>query len=408
MTKSESSGSLPGFLLCLTYHLPNISGLTLSAHAIAQHLVSLGHPVRIVAGRVPPDLPEEDIVEGIRVVRVKPWFRLGKALVMPGYARAVWRACDGMDVVNVHLPCLDAATVAIVARLRRKRLIVSHISSMSRARLSDRVMRAVASVPHMIAGALAHRVQVVSTDYAEQSTFCRMFRHKVVTAPLPIHLHLFDGESYPKRTPRAATAERPFRIGYVGRIARQKSLGVLLEALPLITRALGPNVVIDLVGPAAEVVGETYWQDILDRATASGGSVRYLGTRVGRDLADAYAALDVMVLPSVDRLESFGLVQVEAMLRAVPVVASDLPGMRMPVAVSGMGRLFAPGDPVALANAVVDVLQNGPPRSLDAQDLLRDFGDEPACAPYVDLLATAGPRAPAPGKSAPISAHNSG
>jgi hypothetical protein len=154
----------PGFALCLTYYLPNISGLTLSAHEVARHVASLGHPVRVIAGRAPPDAPRREQVEGMEILRSPAWFRLGKALVMPGYGVDLWRSLDGVGVVNVHLPCLDAATVAIVAKLRGRKLIVSYISSMSKATLADRLMRMAAAVPHLVAGWLADSVQVVSQD----------------------------------------------------------------------------------------------------------------------------------------------------------------------------------------------------------------------------------------------------
>jgi glycosyltransferase involved in cell wall biosynthesis len=44
------------------------------------------------------------------------------------------------------------------------------------------------------------------------------------------------------------------------------------------------------------------------------------------------------------------------MLCGTPVVASDLPGVREPTARSGMGRAVPPGDPEALAQALIEVL----------------------------------------------------
>jgi hypothetical protein len=46
-----------GMLICLTYHLPNVSGLTLSAHALARYLALQGHAIGIVASRHPADMP---------------------------------------------------------------------------------------------------------------------------------------------------------------------------------------------------------------------------------------------------------------------------------------------------------------------------------------------------------------
>lgn len=378
-----------GLAVCLSYHLPNVSGLSLSAHEVARHVAASGRRAVVVAARHPAEAPRREVLDGVEVRRVPVLFHLGKAPVMPGYARALWRAAGEAAVVNLHLPCLDAATVAVVAKLRGRRLVATHVCSMSRATLADRVIRAAAALPHLVAGLLADRIVVASEDYARASTFCRLFRRKLSVAPLPVPLRLLPGESHPPRAPRPATAERPYRIGYVGRIARQKSLGVLFAALPSILARVGPHVVVDLVGPAREVVGERDWEEILARAEASGGRVRHHGVKAGAELAALYAGLDLLVLPSTDRLESFGLVQIEAMLRRVPVVASDLPGMRVPVALTGLGRLFAPGDPEALAEAVAEVLTKGPPADPGPERLEALFGHATACAPYMAALEEA-------------------
>jgi glycosyltransferase involved in cell wall biosynthesis len=156
--------------------------------------------------------------------------------------------------------------------------------------------------------------------------------------------------------------------------------------MPYLIDKLGPDVQLDLVGPSEDVIGEDDWKQVLARVGQHRDRVQYHGVKRGHELAHFYAGLDVLVLPSTDRLESFGLVQVEAMLRGVPVVASDLPGMRTPVAVTGMGKLFAPGDAAALASAVADVLQNGPSRWLTADQINEHFGAGAASLPYRRLL----------------------
>ena len=57
-----------------------------------------------------------------------------------------------------------------------------------------------------------------------------------------------------------------------------------------------------------------------------------------------YAACDVLVVPSLNSTESFGLVQVEAMLCGTPSIASNLPGVRQPPLMTGMGEVAAIGD----------------------------------------------------------------
>jgi glycosyltransferase involved in cell wall biosynthesis len=64
----------------------------------------------------------------------------------------------------------------------------------------------------------------------------------------------------------------------------------------------------------------------------------------------------VLALPSINATESFGLVQVEAMLSGVPVVASDLPGVRQPIRLTGMGEIARIGDAADLARKLLEVL----------------------------------------------------
>ena len=79
---------------------------------------------------------------------------------------------------------------------------------------------------------------------------------------------------------------------------------------------------------------------------------------------------DVLVLPSINSTESFGLVQIEAMLRGVPVVASDLPGVRQPARMTGMGEIAPIADAVGLARQIVKVLES-PQRYFRPRDEIR-------------------------------------
>jgi glycosyltransferase involved in cell wall biosynthesis len=73
-------------------------------------------------------------------------------------------------------------------------------------------------------------------------------------------------------------------------------------------------------------------------------------------MAAFFHECEVTVLPSINSTESYGLVQVESMTCGTPVVASDLPGVRVPVSMTGMGRIFPPADPNKLAEVLIEVL----------------------------------------------------
>jgi len=75
-------------------------------------------------------------------------------------------------------------------------------------------------------------------------------------------------------------------------------------------------------------------------------------------MATFFSACHCTVLPSLNSTESFGLVQVEAMLCGTPSIASDLPGVRVPPQSTGMGEVVPVGDSAALAEAILRILDN--------------------------------------------------
>ncbi len=83
--------------------------------------------------------------------------------------------------------------------------------------------------------------------------------------------------------------------------------------------------------------------------TAYPDTIQFLGRVDMDELVRFYYDIDVLVLPSIDRLEAFGMVQVEAMSCGTPVVASDLPGVNTVVGQTGFGRIAQPRDPEDLA-----------------------------------------------------------
>ena len=84
-------------------------------------------------------------------------------------------------------------------------------------------------------------------------------------------------------------------------------------------------------------MGEDFYGKIQHLVEQHKDRVLFLGELHGGQLSNFYSMCDVLTLPSVNSTESFGMVQVEAMLCGTPVVASDIPGVREATRVTGMG-----------------------------------------------------------------------
>jgi glycosyltransferase involved in cell wall biosynthesis len=138
-------------------------------------------------------------------------------------------------------------------------------------------------------------------------------------------------------------------LGTVGRLTAQKGYGILLEAMSLVL----PQV------PAARLVivgdGELV-HDLRDRAVELGleQAVRFTGPR--QDVEELLSAMDVFVSSSL--WEGLPTVILESMAAGVPVVATDVSGSRELVRDGSTGLLVPPGNAGALAEGIVQLLQD--------------------------------------------------
>ena len=138
-----------------------------------------------------------------------------------------------------------------------------------------------------------------------------------------------------------AASDRPFTVGYAGRLVQSKGLLDLLEAV----RALDAPVELLFIGD-----GEMKSQ--LDGQAVPGSRVRVLDDLRHDQMASGYAKLDVLVLPSHTTAtwkEQFGRVIIEALWCGVPVVGSDSGEIPWLIELTGGGLVFAEGDRGMLA-----------------------------------------------------------
>jgi glycosyltransferase involved in cell wall biosynthesis len=137
-----------------------------------------------------------------------------------------------------------------------------------------------------------------------------------------------------------ASGERPFTVGYAGRLTASKGLADLLEAV----RGLSTPVELLLAGN-----GDL--RDELDGAPIPGSSVRVLDGLAHDEMAAVYARFDVLVLPSRTTptwKEQFGRVIIEALWCGVPVIGSDSGEIPWLIELTGGGLVFPEGDRDAL------------------------------------------------------------
>jgi glycosyltransferase involved in cell wall biosynthesis len=377
----------PRVLFLLTYCHPHISGLTIANMNRAEELAARGYAVSVLCSRNRAGLPLEETLRGVRVRRVPVRFRLGKGVWMPGYGRRLMEEAARHDVLVQCLPAspVEAWGAARAARKLRKPLVVDYACDLQLpGGLSARAIEMAAEWGHQMAARQARAMVVSTADYARHSPFASQYLGKMRNIPLTIRISRPDGVAVQALRTRHAPAGEKL-IGFAGRMAAEKGIQVLLEATSLL-RAKGLPVRLLLAGDVYGVIGEAAYQQRISKLMQPlGEDCRVLGV-MEPDLSAFYGACDVLALPSLNRTESFGMVQAEAMLCGTSVVASDLPGVREAVRQTGMGRIVPPGDASALATALEDVLMNPQRYTAPPETIRSAFASERSVTEFEQLL----------------------
>jgi glycosyltransferase involved in cell wall biosynthesis len=377
-------------LVVLTYYRPHTSGLTIYAERLAKAWVRRGHQVTVLTSQFESQLAPVETVDGVRIIRAPVAFRVSKGVIMPTFGLLANKLVRSHDVVQLHLPQFDAAGVALRGRLLKKPTIITYHCDllMPSGPLSWLANQAV-TVMNNLAGIFTHRIVTYTRDYAENSSYLRRFMRKLRVIPPPVELPAVTTEEVAAFAAQAnPTGQRPV-IGMAARFATEKGVEVLLDALPKVIEAF-PNVQVQFAGPYQNIIGEEKYAARLMpviRQYEQSGHWKFVGVLNPRQMAAYYPNLDVLVLPSLNSTEAFGLVQIEAMMNNVPSIASNLPGVRQPVKLHGMGCIIPIGDSAQLSRDLIEVLSHPEKYRGNPAEIAERYRPDTIAAEYEPLIA---------------------
>ncbi|HCP44424.1 MAG TPA: hypothetical protein DIU15_00080 [Deltaproteobacteria bacterium] len=338
---------------------------------LAERWIQQGHRVDLIVLQREGALADE-IPEGVRVIELRAQRVRGAILTL---ARTLRR-----DKPDVLLACLNHANVAAVIAHglagSNARLALQQQSSLpslcaDRAQLFARLLTwsMHASYPwadHIVAP--SERIQYELVQHLRLPT------SRVSRVHNPIHISDIQEQAL-EPSGIAWLDEKEHKVVLAaGRLVPMKGFDILIESLA----RLPANDHIRTV-----ILGEGEERESLQsQIQAAGLSDRVQLAGFVSNPAAAMARADLFVLPS--RWEPFGNVLVEAMSTGTPVVAARCAGGPNEILESGRwGKLVAPGDPEALAQALADVLEGG---GIDARARAQAFDIKTIGSRYDDLL----------------------
>ncbi len=352
---------MPKRVLMLSWEYPPriIGGLARVVWALSRELVKRGCEVHVITADHPGQ-PEHEIADGVHVHRVKTqtdttpdfltWVnRLNFGLLQ--YAIQIHRKTP-FDIIHAHDWMVADAAWVMKSGFGIPFVATMHATESGR---MHGIHGDLQSYIHQMEWRLTFEAwEVIVNSNSMHDELQRSFKmpsDKIVIIPNGTDPETFNFPftNHAIRSNYARDQEQV--ILYVGRMVREKGVQVLLDA--------APRVLAERPGTQFLMVGTGYYLEDLKRQAWSNGvgeNVHFLGYIGDSELLDLYKVADVVCIPSL--YEPFGIVALEGMAAKVPVVTSDVGGLKDFVENMVTGVTTYAGDATSLAWGLLQVLRN--------------------------------------------------
>lgn len=329
---------------------PEVGGIGMSALREVEGLRARGHEALLLA---PESLTDEvTITRPAFVLAQKPYWRVGNAAGL----RLKETLQEGWDVIHLHYPFYGTAEW-LLAYPRRTPIIMTFHMDGEMGGWREPIARLHRWIIQPWLLRQVKKIFVSSLDYAASSSISRLVKHqdsRLVELPFGIDRTIFHpGNSERERFGLPVQGTVFLMVGGLDRAHLFKGVPVALQALSWLKNkqtylALrGDGDLKPAFRQQAKELG------ISDR-------VLFLPRCGAKDLPKLYRSADTLLFPSTSRSEAFGLVAVEAQACGIPVIASDLPGVRSVLEHGKTGWLVPPGDAMALSERMQQVVDQVP------------------------------------------------
>ncbi len=373
-------------LLALYYYDPYVSWLTIYAKNLAQDLALKWYDVTVFCAQHEKDLPLNETINWVKVIREKVLFNLWKWVIMPFFWLKTALMARKMDAVNLHFPNADLWLSSLFIK-KEKLFVTYHCDINLWAWFVNKTIQAISFFLMNIALKRAKNIVWNSKSYFEASYF-KKYIDKFVWIYPPIDFKKIWAWTEATEIPEN---DWIYKIWFLWRIVYEKWINFLLEAL-LDERLKDKNFHLYLWWDYKAVRWGSVMWELSWLIEQTKDKITFLWNLNTTQLKDFFSKLDVLVLPSIDPLESFWMVQVESMFNNTPVIASNMPWVNEVVNKTGFGYLTIPKSSADLAIQIEKMIQEKEKyrelrkNNTIKETVLKDFATEKTVEDYIKVF----------------------
>lgn len=334
------------------FYYPYRGGMESVVRDTCEGLVEKGHSVSVLCSNE-CFKNEDDVIKGVKIHRMALLGSLFSQCLNPSVVWKMRKMAQGFDLVHIHspnpivelltlfLPKSVKVTVTYHADIVRQKFILPFYAPILKAFLNR-----------------VNSIHVATENHITYSPFLPPFKNKCHIVPFGIREDQFQFVANVRREVHRIRQQYSPYVLFVGRLVSYKGIDVLLKA----ARQINKRVIIIGKGPLDNKIQEYIIDNHLQEKIFLLGRVDH-----SAKFQAFFFGCDAFILPSITPAENFGVVQIEAMACARPVIVSNLKSGVSSVGVDGKtGFFFEPGNEHELAQAINKLSDN--------PELIREMG----------------------------------
>lgn len=325
---------------------PYGGGLGVAAHNQAEILVDAGFDVTVITSK---DTKHKEIKRKYKIDQLRSILKLGHGVLMPGLFKKLF----AFDIVHLHFPFFGATFITVLVKLIRRekmKLIVSYHQDLILKGWRALYYKLSMFLLTPILLRLAEKIIVSTFDYAEGSAIKKYFlknRSKFIEIPFAVDAQFSPQPKNQELLKKFEFSTSDFIVIFVGGLDWAhyfKGVDYLIQTMPL----LPYNIKALIVG--AGNLKEKYEKQTHELCLEK--RVKFAGY-IDENLKSTYYNLaDIVILPSINKNEAFGIVLIEGLACGKPILASNLRGVRNVVEDGINGFLLEPKNTQDIATKI--------------------------------------------------------
>ena len=335
------------------YFYPHRSGITKYSMELLSHLAQ-NNKVTVLTFSFSNKLKRSEVINGIRVIRMKFIFKLSKGFISPQSLRYFFKFIKNTDLIIVDHPNVEGLPLVFLAKIFNKKVFsIFQCKIFFEKGVLQSLLKWIVNTSSYLQLLLSEKIFVLSWDYFHSLKEYGQFSKKTQEV-FPVFKQAILDSKFKQQLLKKKKKNK--WIGFVGRLSKEKGVETLIQSISNLPR----NYKLILAGPnPKKIVGEEkYTEKIKQQLSKIEGRYEFYEDLSDSKVKSLLTVIDILVLPSSTHTEAFGIVQLEAMSAGTPVIVSNIPGVRVPIKLTGLGKVFKVGNINELTKLIKLVIKN--------------------------------------------------